>query len=183
MQILAGAYKGRKIRSSSSHAIRPCSSRVKKSLFDTLSARIDFEGISVLDLFAGFGSLGFEALSRGATSVCFVDQHSDALKAMKETALQIGASGSVKIINADVSAFLGRVTGQFDLLFCDPPYSWPDYDQLIQMVFGSLLLAEEGMLLIEHSTHLDFSSSPYYTFHKDYGMTRVTFFSHDTFRL
>ncbi len=176
MQIIAGIYRGRKIRSLSSHAIRPCSSRVKKSIFDTLTSRIDFEGASVLDLFAGFGSLGFEALSRGATSVSFVDQHVDALKALKATAVQLGVQECVKIINADVSTFLGRETGQFDLLFCDPPYSWPDYNRLLEKIFGGALLAEEGLLLIEHSTQFDFSLSPYYSFHKDYGMTRVTFF-------
>jgi 16S rRNA (guanine(966)-N(2))-methyltransferase RsmD len=152
---------------------------VKKSIFDTLAARIDFDGISVLDLFAGFGSLGFEALSRGAGSVCLVDQHVDALKAMKETALQLGVQGSVKIVNADVLAFLKRASGHFDLLFCDPPYSWPDYDQLIETIFGGALLSEEGLLLVEHSTHFDFELSSHYSFHKDYGMTRVTFFSNN----
>jgi 16S rRNA (guanine(966)-N(2))-methyltransferase RsmD len=151
---------------------------VKKSLFDTLTARIDFEGASVLDLFAGFGSLGFEALSRGARSVCFVDQHIDALKALKATTTQLAVQESVKIVNADVLAYLGRVTGPFDLLFCDPPYSWPDYDRLIERIFAGTLLAEEGLLLMEHSAHLDFSHSPYYSFHRDYGMTRVTFFQH-----
>ena len=176
MQILAGKYRGQKIRSSSTQAIRPCSSRVKKSIFDTLAARIDFEGISVLDLFAGFGSLGFEALSRGAASLCLVDQHVDALKGMKATATQFGVQGIVKIVNADVLAFLGRVTGQFDLLFCDPPYSWPDYERLIEKIFGGKLLAQEGLLLIEHSTLIDLTSSPYFLLQKDYGMTRVTFF-------
>jgi len=176
VQILAGRYRGRKIRSSSTQAIRPCSSRVKKSIFDTLAARIDFEGISVLDLFAGFGSLGFEALSRGAATLCLVDQHVDALKAMKATAVQFGVQESVKIVNADVSAFLGRVTEKFDLLFCDPPYAWPEYDRLIEKICGGHLLAEEGFLLVEHSTQFDFTVSQYYSFHKDYGMTRVTFF-------
>ena len=178
MQILAGTYKGRKIRSSSSQAIRPCSSRVKKSLFDILEGRIDFDEASVLDVFAGFGSLGFEALIRGAGSVCFVDQHVDALKALKSTTLQLGVQDRAKIVNSDVSAFLGRETGVFDLVFCDPPYSWHDYNLLIEKIAGGKLLAEEGFLLIEHSTHIDFQQSPYYSFHRDYGMTRVTFFQH-----
>ena len=178
MQILAGIYKGRKIRSSSSQAIRPCSSRVKKSLFDILEGRIDFDGVAVLDLFAGFGSLGFEALSRGAESVCFIDQHVDALKALKSTTLQLGVQDRVKIVNADVSAFLGRAAGEFGLVFCDPPYSWQDYDMLIEKIVGGGLLAEDGFLLIEHSTHIDFKHSPYYSFQRDYGMTRVTFFQH-----
>ena len=176
MQILAGTYRGRKIKSSSSQAIRPCSSRVKKSIFDTLTSRIDFDGAFVLDLFAGFGSLGFEALSRGAASVSFVDQHVDALKSLKATAAQLGVQESVKIVNADVLTFLGRSAGKFDLLFCDPPYSWPDYNRLIEKIFGGSLLAEEGLLLIEHSTQFDFTHLPSYSFHKDYGMTRVTFF-------
>lgn len=178
MQILAGTYRGRKIKSSSSQAIRPCSSRVKKSLFDILTSRIDFDEASVLDLFAGFGSLGFESLSRGAYSVCFVDQHVDALKALKATAVLLGAEERVRIVNADVTAFLGRATGTFDLVFCDPPYSWMDYNSLIERIAGESILAEEGFLLIEHSAHLDFSRSPRYSFHRDYGMTRVTFFQH-----
>lgn len=176
MQILAGIHKGRKIKSSSSHAVRPCSSRVKKSLFDTLSSRIDFDGAAVLDLFAGFGSLGFEALSRGAASVSFVDQHVEALKALKATTMQLGVQECVKIVNADVSAFLGRASEPYDLVFCDPPYSWPDYNRLIERIFGGTLLAEEGWLLMEHSTQVNFALSPYYSFHKDYGMTRVSFF-------
>ena len=176
MQILAGTYRGRKIKSSSSHAIRPCSSRVKKSLFDILEGRVDFDGVAVLDVFAGFGSLGFEALSRGAESICFVDQHIDALKALKSTTLLLGVQDRVKIVNSDVSAFLGRATGEFDLVFCDPPYSWHDYNTLIEKIVGGKLLAEDGLLLIEHSTHIDFKQSPYYSFHRDYGMTRVTFF-------
>jgi len=180
VQILAGTYKGRKIRSSSSNAIRPCSSRVKKSLFDTLATRLDFEEITVLDLFAGFGSLGFEALSRGAASAWFVDQHVDALKALKITASQFGIEDRVKIVNADVSAFLSRITCQFDIIFCDPPYSWSDYERLIQTILGGNFLSKDGTLIIEHNAHIVFKHFPCYSFHKDYGMTRVTFFSAPT---
>ncbi|NTU97923.1 MAG: methyltransferase domain-containing protein [Chlorobiaceae bacterium] len=176
MQIQAGIYKGMKIRSSPSRDVRPCSSRVKKSIFDTLAARIDFEGITVLDLFAGFGSLGFEAFSRGAGSVWFVDRHPDALKDMKATSMQLGAPDRLRIVNSDVVSFLGRTREQFDLVFCDPPYAWPDYPGLVEKIAGKGVLAEEGMLLIEHSTSVDLGGSLWYSFHKDYGMTRVTFF-------
>ncbi|NTW10283.1 MAG: methyltransferase domain-containing protein [Chlorobiaceae bacterium] len=176
MQIQTGKYKGLKIRSSSSQDVRPCSSRVKKSIFDTLAARIDFEGLSVLDLFAGFGSLGFEAFSRGATSVCFVDRHAEALRAMQATALQLGAPDRLRIVNSDVISFLGRTRERFDLVFCDPPYAWADYPGLVEKIAGTEVLAEEGMLLIEHSAATDLSGSLWYAFHKDYGMTRVTFF-------
>lgn len=178
MQILAGTYRGHKIKSAASRDIRPCSSRVKKSLFDTLSARIDFDGIAVLDLFAGFGNMGFEALSRGAGFVCFVDRHPEALKSMQYTADRLDVSEEVSVIRSEVTAFLDRTEQRFSLVFCDPPYSWPDYDRLIERIAGSRILADDGMLLVEHQADLDFQGSPYYLMHKDYGMTRVTFFQH-----
>jgi len=177
LQIHAGRYRGRKIRHLPSRDIRPCTSRVKKSLFDTLAARIDFEGIDVLDLFAGFGNLGFEALSRGARSVCFVEQNRKALDTMKQTAADIGVQGSARFFMADVSAFLKRQEGPFELVFCDPPYRWEDYELLIRSILDTGLLAADGLLLIEHHASHDFSQSRGYLFHKDYGTTRVSFFT------
>jgi 16S rRNA (guanine966-N2)-methyltransferase len=178
VQVQAGRYRGRKIRHLPSRDIRPCSSRVKKSLFDTLAARIDFDGIDVLDLFAGFGNLGFEALSRGARSACFVEQNRQAIETMKATAADIGAGAAARFVMADVTAFLKRLEGSaFDLVFCDPPYRWEDYEFLIRSILDTGLLASEGLLLIEHHASRDFSVSHGYLFHKDYGTTRVSFFT------
>ncbi len=176
MQIQTGIYKGQKLLRASSRAIRPCSSRVKKSLFDTLAFRMDFEGIAVLDLFAGFGSLGFEALSLGARSVCFVDQNADSLRSLQATTDKLGVGRAVRIARQDVLRFIRSDKGAYDLVFCDPPYSWADYPALILSVFQHGLIAPHGMMLIEHSTDHDFSGIEQYAFHKDYGMTRVTFF-------
>lgn len=178
MQIQAGRYRGRKIRHLPSRDIRPCSSRVKKSLFDTLAARLDFDGIEVLDLFAGFGNLGFEALSRGAKSACFVEQNRKALDTMKQTAADIGVHSSARFVMADVTLFLKREKGPpFDLVFCDPPYRWEDYELLICPILDTGLLAVGALLLIEHHSSHDFSQSRGYLFHKDYGTTRVSFFT------
>ncbi|MDP8306256.1 MAG: 16S rRNA (guanine(966)-N(2))-methyltransferase RsmD [Candidatus Chlorobium antarcticum] len=178
MQIIAGAYRGRKIRTTSSLDVRPCSSRVKKSLFDTLTHRIDFEAAKVLDLFAGFGSLGFESLSRGAASVTFVDRHPESLRSLRETARELALEDQLSIVDEDVPEFLCRYSGKADLVFCDPPYSWQDYNGLIESIMKDGCLNDEGFLLIEHSGRLDLTGSPNYRFHKDYGMTRVTFFQH-----
>lgn len=178
MQIIAGTYRGQKIKSVPSRDIRPCSSRVKKSLFDTLSARIDFDGLVVLDLFAGFGNMGFEALSRGAGFVYFVDRHPESLRCMQDTARRLGVSSRVSIVKSDVTAFLDRTQERFGLVFCDPPYIWSDYEALIDRIAGSRVLEEDGLLLVEHRADMDFRDSPYYLMQKDYGMTRVTFFQH-----
>ncbi|NTU68677.1 MAG: 16S rRNA (guanine(966)-N(2))-methyltransferase RsmD [Chlorobiaceae bacterium] len=181
MQVQAGKYRGRKIRNIPSNDIRPCSSRVKKSLFDTIGARMDFDEAEVLDLFAGFGNLGFEALSRGARSACFVEQNRKALEVMKGTAADLGVTPMCRFVMADVTSFLKReVGGAYDLVFCDPPYRWEDYDFLVQAIVGTGLLADEGLLLIEHHASHDFSSFPGYLFHKDYGTTRVSFFTRAT---
>lgn len=178
MQVQAGKYRGRKIRHIPTRDVRPCSSRVKKSLFDTIGARMDFEDIDVLDLFAGFGNLGFEALSRGARSACFVEQNRQALEVMKATAGDLGVAAVSRFVMADVVAFLKRDEGvTYDLVFCDPPYRWEDYGSLVKAIVQGPLLAGEGMLLVEHHSSNDFSLLPGYRFHKDYGTTRVSFFT------
>lgn len=177
MQVQAGKYRGRKIRHLPSRDIRPCSSRVKKSLFDTIGVRMDFEGIDVLDLFAGFGNLGFEALSRGARSACFVEQNRQALEVMKSTAGDLGVTAVSRFVMADVNAYLKREDGPYDLVFCDPPYRWEDYGFLVRSIVTGKLLEDEGLLLMEHHASHDFSSMPGYLFHKDYGTTRVSFFT------
>jgi 16S rRNA (guanine966-N2)-methyltransferase len=177
VQVQAGKYRGRKIRNLPSRDIRPCSSRVKKSLFDTIGARIDFEGLEVLDLFAGFGNMGFESLSRGARSACFVEQNRQALETMRTTAAELGVTAATRFVMSDVLSFLKREEGTYDLVFCDPPYRWEDYGFLVSSIVSGSLLADEGLLLVEHHASHDFSSRPGYMFHKDYGTTRVSFFT------
>ena len=138
---------------------------------------MDLAGKKVLDLFAGFGSLGFEALSRGAAEVCFVDSSIQSLKSLRETASDLGVAFSVRIVKRDVVQFIKTEKGAYDIVFCDPPYNRRDYRALIKGIFSHGLLAEDGMLLIEHSVRYSFEDVQQYVFHKDYGMTRVSFFS------
>lgn len=177
VQIQSGRYKGKKLQRSTTGSIRPCSSRVKKSLFDILSVRMDLVGIRVLDLFAGFGSLGYEALSRGAEMVCFVDSSFQSLKSVRETASELGVASKVRIVKKDVVRFVKTEKMAYDLVFCDPPYNWKDYKVLIREIFDHGLVTENGVLLIEHSNRHSFEDESRYAFHKDYGMTRVSFFS------
>ncbi|ASQ90299.1 16S rRNA (guanine(966)-N(2))-methyltransferase RsmD [Prosthecochloris sp. GSB1] len=178
MHIQAGIFKGKRLHGSATGAVRPCSARVKKSLFDIISVRMDLSGTSVLDLFAGFGSLGFEALSRGADRVCFVDLNQASLRALRSSAGELGVLSRARIVKRDVSGFIASEQAAYDLVFCDPPYHWPDYGKLVRGIFDKGLLAEHGMLLIEHSRRHSFENDPHYAFHKDYGNTRVTFFLH-----
>ncbi len=109
-------------------AVRPMTDRAKEALFSHLGRRV--EGADVLDLFAGSGSLGLEALSRGARSALFVERRQDATEAIRENLRRAGLAGEATVVRADVRRFLSRWKrdggGSFDLVFVDPPYAWSD---------------------------------------------------------
>ncbi|TNJ37417.1 16S rRNA (guanine(966)-N(2))-methyltransferase RsmD [Prosthecochloris vibrioformis] len=179
MQIQRGLYKGQKLQRAATSSIRPCTGRVKKSLFDTLLSRIDIDESRVLDLFAGFGNLGFEALSLGAREATFVDQDRRSLSSITTTADKLGLRKEARIVRHDVTRFIALAPehSTYDIIFCDPPYSWPDYEGLIALIFHKPLLAQGGWLLIEHDARHRFTELPEYAFHKEYGNTVVTFFT------
>jgi 16S rRNA (guanine966-N2)-methyltransferase len=119
VRIVAGAYKGRRIEAPPGRSTRPTSDRVREALFSILGAAV--EGARVLDLFAGSGALGIEALSRGAAEAVFVDSDERAVAAVRRNLDAIGVDAPVH--RRDAFAWLGRADAQFDLVFADPPYS------------------------------------------------------------
>ena len=121
MRVIAGRYRGRRLQAPAGAATRPTSDRVREALFSVLGDRV--QGARVLDLFAGSGALGIEALSRGAAEVTFVDSAPAALRAVRANLDAFGATAEVR--RADARRFLGGAPSaarQYDLVFLDPPY-------------------------------------------------------------
>jgi 16S rRNA (guanine966-N2)-methyltransferase len=121
MRVIAGRYRGRRLQAPPGAATRPTSDRVREALFSVLGDRV--QGARVLDLFAGSGALGIEALSRGAAAVTFVDSAPAALRAVRANLDAFGATAEIR--RADARRFLGGATSaarQYDLVFLDPPY-------------------------------------------------------------
>jgi 16S rRNA (guanine966-N2)-methyltransferase len=121
VRVVAGTHKGRRIAAPRGAATRPTSDRVREALFDLLGP---VEGLHVLDLYAGSGALGIEALSRGAASATLVDSGAAAVRAARENLARIG-DGRASAVRADALAFLrgaARRGERWDLVFCDPPY-------------------------------------------------------------
>jgi 16S rRNA (guanine966-N2)-methyltransferase len=139
MRVIAGRYGGRRLQAPPGEATRPTSDRVREALFSVLGDRVD--GARVLDLFAGSGALGIEALSRGAAEATFVDSAAAAIRAVRANLEALGADAEVR--RADVRRFLGGASAaarQYDLVFLDPPY------RLAGRLGGELTLALPAVL-------------------------------------
>lgn len=121
LRIIGGQWRSRRIAFDAGEGVRPTPDRVRQTLFDWLSPRI--EGARVLDLFAGSGALGLEALSRGAAQVCFVERGMAQSRAIREALDLLGATSRAQVRNADALAELDRLDAAFDVVFLDPPYA------------------------------------------------------------
>jgi len=178
MRVIAGKYKGRQLRTVADLSVRPATSRVKSSVFNILQNRVDWGESLVLDLFAGSGSLGIEALSRGARRVVFVENSKRAVEYLKQNVALIDASSECEIVAADVFEYLARPRALFDVVFADPPYDFEVLKRLPAMVFQSGVVSPEGYLIIEHPQELHFEQSLLCeeAVVRKYGRTVVTFF-------
>ena len=130
MRIIAGRWRGRRLKTLRGRDVRPTSDRVREAWMSALGARV--EGARVVDLFAGSGALGLEALSRGAESVVFVDRARGALSALRANIALLGAEPECSVVDRDVFRYLGSVEEPFDLAFADPPYEKGAAVRLVQ---------------------------------------------------
>ena len=120
MRVISGRWRGRAIAAPAGQATRPTSDRVREAIFSMLNSRLGrFEGLDVLDLFAGTGALGIEALSRGAATACFIDNDAAAVKAIRANLAALGGAGDVR---QSPVASIGGAPRAHHLLFLDPPY-------------------------------------------------------------
>jgi 16S rRNA (guanine966-N2)-methyltransferase len=117
LRVVAGTFKGRRLTAPRGTRTRPTADRVREALFSMLG---DVGGARVLDLYAGSGALGIEALSRGAGNAVFVERDAQAVAAIERNLAAVGVEAN--LVRQDVVRFLARADGAFDLVFCDPPY-------------------------------------------------------------
>lgn len=176
MRIITGTLKGRRLKSPTTDETRPTSDRTKEGMFNVIDARRYFDDLEVLDLFGGSGNLGFEAISRGAAHVTFVDASRASIKIIEENAAHLGVTDQIKVICSQVDSFLSRFARPYDLVFADPPYDYPEMEKLIDVVLTTGWLAEGGWFLLEHDKRHNFTDHPNCVFSKPYGRTIVSIF-------
>ena len=144
MRVIAGTARGRKLKEPVGMDIRPTTDAVKEAIFNTI--QFDIEGRRVLDLFAGTGQLGIEALSRGASEAVFVDESTAAVKLVRENLKTCRLEGTV--VQTESVGFLSGA-GKFDLVFLDPPYDTSLLDKALQNIILFDIVAAGGIIVCE----------------------------------
>lgn len=152
MRIVGGELRGRPVATPRGNAIRPTTDRTRESLFNMLASRLDLEGVRVLDLFAGTGALGLEALSRGASFVLFVDNSAEARGLIRDNIEALGVSARARLFRRD-AASLGQcgTMAPFDLAFADPPYGKGLAERAAHELAAGGWLKPGAMLIVEEA--------------------------------
>jgi 16S rRNA (guanine966-N2)-methyltransferase len=176
MRIITGSLKGRKIPHPKTADVRPTADRTKEGMFSAIVARRYLNDLKVLDLFAGTGNLGFEAISRGVKSVQFVDSQPENLAHIEDLAKQFSVTSQIKTRRADIEQFLSGPPIPYDLIFCDPPYDYPLMHEMVEKILENGWLAPEGWLVLEHDRRHHFENHPHSIYSKPYGRTIVVIF-------
>jgi len=182
MRIIAGEWRGRPLETPADQAVRPTTDRVREALFSILTARLlagpghGFDGLRVLDLFAGTGALGFEALSRGAGMAVFVDKDRRSCRLIETNRDRLRAAARTHIIQADalrVGPDLG--TDGFDLIFLDPPYRQKLVEQALAVIARHAWLRPGGLILAETAADEVFTLPPVFESadQRRYGETEI----------
>ncbi len=175
MRIIAGEFGGHGLKSPPGHETRPSTARVRESLFSLVDARIYLEGAEVLDLFAGTGALGLEAISRGADLVTFVEKKGNVLDYARANAEKLGVEDKCIFIQADAVEYLREYKGpELDLIMADPPYKLDEMRELPDLAIPHL--HTDGVFTLEHSSHDWFDEHPHLMTSRPYGRTIVSLF-------
>lgn len=163
MRVIAGKYRSRLLSAPPGHHTRPTSDRLRETLFNVLAPRI--EGAVFLDLYAGSGAVGIEAISRGAQEAIFVEQAAPALKTIRANLSLLKIHSGYALESASAAAALKRLAGQgaqVDLVFLDPPYEKSEEYQLTLNLLGgesSPLLAPDAIVIAEHAKRYDLAEA------------------------
>lgn len=155
MRIITGIARGKQIKTLDGNDVRPTSQKVKEAVFSAI--QFDIEGRRVLDLFAGSGQLGLEALSRGAESAVFVDSSNASVKVIKQNIENTGFEDKAKVYLSDYSSFTAMSRDTFDIVFLDPPYSKGFLVPSIKSVLP--LMSDYGIIICEYPPQVEIPES------------------------
>lgn len=176
MRIIGGQYKGRIISPVAGLKARPTTDFARESLFNILNNRVDFESISVLDLFSGTGAIGFEFASRGVEVVHMIEKDHKHISGIRQNIERIGFT-NIKPVHIDVKAFLKTCKFKYDIVFADPPYDLGWLASIPDLVISAGVMKAYGFFILEHPKALSFKGHKSFYEHRNYGSVNFSFFS------
>ncbi|MBL7110674.1 MAG: RsmD family RNA methyltransferase [Bacteroidales bacterium] len=177
MRIISGTHKGTYIPVPKQFKARPTTDFAKEALFNILANYFDFEELSVLDLFAGTGSIGYEFASRGARQVDMVEINSRYADFIKSKAASMGFE-NIEVYHRDVSRILPAMVSKYDLIFADPPYFLEDLEKIPDAVFKAEILESDGWFILEHGKKHNFNNHDQFKEMRRYGSVNFSIFTH-----
>ena len=176
MRIVGGELKGRAIMPPAGYQARPTTDFAKEGLFNTLTNELDFEDISVLDLFSGTGSISYEFASRGCKDIIAVEMNPANAAFIKKTVSSLKLNRAIQVVHHNVFDFFGICTKKFDVIFADPPYAIEGLDTIPDKVFSREILKEDGLLILEHPATYSFEGHPAFIKERKYGNVHFSYF-------
>lgn len=176
MRIIGGTLGGRKIQPPSNMPFtRPTTDVAKEGLFNILQNRMNFEGISTLDLFGGTGAITYELASRGAVDLTIVEMDNKMAQFIA-TNLANFKIENCQLVKANVFQFLQNCTKQYDFIFAGPPYALTTIDELPKIIISKKIIHPQGYFVLEHTPRNDYKVYQGYQFTRSYGTTLFSFF-------
>jgi len=162
MRVIAGLFRSRQLKSLKGLTLRPTSDMLRETLFNVLGPRVD--GSRFLDLFAGTGAIGIEAVSRGATFVAFVEHHSKTVRLIRENLASLEISEGVRLIPSDALTSIATLEKEsappFDFIFLDPPYAnQSEYKETLRVIDQSKLVHDSTLIIAEHHKSFELPAS------------------------
>lgn len=175
MRIIRGKYGRRRFDVPKNITARPTTDFARENIFNVLENMIDFEGKTALDLFAGTGAISFEFASRGCEKVVCVEMSSIQTSFIKNVKQRLN-DDIITVIKGDVFRFVQTCKTEFDIIFADPPYDHPRFDDIPELVLNSKAFGEGSYFILEHSGKKNFSSLPYFKEQRVYGSVNFSIF-------
>ncbi len=175
MRIIRGKYGRRRFDVPTNITARPTTDFARENIFNVIENLVDIEGSTVIDLFAGTGAVSLEFLSRGAASVTAVEKASTQYNFIRKVA-SILNDPALHLVRGDALRYVSAATRRADIIFADPPYDLPGFDEIAPLVLNSALFGPGTLFILEHSKARDYSSLPGYFDHRAYGSVNFTLF-------
>ncbi len=180
MRIIRGKLKGRKFFPPKNFNSRPTTDFAKESLFNIIENYFDIEQIKVLDLFSGSGSISFEFLSRACISATSVDISSKNIEHINKNSIVFKTENELNTIKTDAFKYIKNSNLDYDVIFADPPYDLKNIDTIPDIIFNNETLNKNVLLIIEHSSKVNFTQHKYFDNLRKYGKVHFSFFEINT---